>query len=132
MRDQTMSALSNLSVSDLQREINRRTRVVRTLMKRRNKAANKLAALEREIAMHGGTLNGRARSRARPQNEHSLVASLATLLKGKKMGVADAAAAVQKAGYKTNAVNFRTMVNIALIKNRKLFKKVDRGVYTAV
>jgi hypothetical protein len=127
-----MSALSNLSVSDLQREINRRTRVVRTMMMRRAKAAAKLDAIDRLIAMHGGTVGGRTGSRTRPQNEHSLVASLATLLKGKKMGVAAAAAAVQKAGYKTNAANFRTMVNIALIKNKRMFKKVDRGIYTAV
>ena len=127
-----MSNLSSLSVSDLQREINRRSRIVKTLARRRDRIAAKLAALDREIAKHGGSGGGRVTSRTRPQNEHSLVASLVNILKGKKMGVAEAAEAVQKAGYKTNAANFRTMVNIALIKNRKMFKKVDRGVYTTV
>lgn len=48
------------------------------------------------------------------------------------MGVAELAAAVQKAGYRTNATtSFRTMVNIALIRNKKRFVKVERGVYTA-
>jgi len=128
-----MSALSGLSVSDLQREINRRSRVVKPLMRRRDRVAAKLAAIDREIAKHGGSVGGRAGLRTRPQNEHSLVESLALVLKGKKLGVAEAAEAVKKAGYRSNATSsFRTMVNIALIKNKKLFKKVDRGVYTAV
>jgi hypothetical protein len=127
-----MPTLSSLSVSDLQREINRRSRVVRTLIKRRNKAAAKLDALDQEIAMNGGTGGGRSASgRTRLQNELTLVDALANTLKGTKMGLAEAAAAVQKSGYRTNAANFRTMVNIALLKNKKRFKKVERGVYTA-
>jgi hypothetical protein len=47
------------------------------------------------------------------------------------MGVTEAATAVQKAGYTTNAANFRTIVNACLIKHKKLFKKVSRGQYTA-
>ena len=60
----------------------------------------------------------------------SLVDALAKVLKGKTMGVAEAGEAVKRVGYKTNAANFRTMVNIALIKGGK-FKRVDRGQYTA-
>jgi hypothetical protein len=45
--------------------------------------------------------------------------------------VTQVAAAVQKAGYKTFAANFRTIVNQTLIKNRKIFKKISRGQYTA-
>ncbi len=44
--------------------------------------------------------------------------------------VTDAAEAVQKAGYRTNSSNFRTQVNLALIKGGK-FKRVGRGLYTA-
>jgi hypothetical protein len=47
------------------------------------------------------------------------------------MGVSEAADAVLKAGYQTNAANFRTIVNQTLIKNRSMFKKVGRGQYTA-
>ena len=46
------------------------------------------------------------------------------------MSVVEAGEAVKKAGYKTNAANFRTMVNIALIKSGK-FKRMERGQYTA-
>ena len=41
------------------------------------------------------------------------------------------AEAVQKAGYKTGAANFRTIVNQSLIKNKAMFKKMGRGEYTA-
>jgi len=47
------------------------------------------------------------------------------------MGVTEAAEAVKKAGYKTNAANFRVIVNQALLKHRNKFKKVERGQYTA-
>ena len=44
------------------------------------------------------------------------------------MGVAEAAEAVRKAGYKSNASSFRIMVNGAL--GKKPFKRVERGKYT--
>jgi hypothetical protein len=53
------------------------------------------------------------------------------VLKGKTMGVAEAADAVQKAGYKTSSPNFRTIVNQALLRS-ELIKKLGRGAYTAV
>jgi hypothetical protein len=45
------------------------------------------------------------------------------------MNVTDAAAAVQRAGSRTNSSNFRTQVNIALITWP--FKRVGRGEYAA-
>ncbi|MCC6908574.1 MAG: hypothetical protein IT430_11570 [Phycisphaerales bacterium] len=67
----------------------------------------------------------------RSENSMTLTESLQKVLKGKTMGVTEVAAAVQKAGYKTNSENFRTIVNQTLIKNPKMFKKVSRGQYTA-
>jgi hypothetical protein len=46
------------------------------------------------------------------------------------MSVTDVTAAVQKAGYNTNAANFRTIVNQCLINSGK-FKRIERGQYTA-
>jgi hypothetical protein len=43
--------------------------------------------------------------------------------------VTEAAEAVQRAGYRTNSPNFRTRVNIALIRGG--FKRVGRGQYVA-
>jgi hypothetical protein len=67
----------------------------------------------------------------RPRNTGSLVESLKRLLKGRTMSVTEMADAVQKAGYKTSSPNFRTIVNQTLINNKKDFKRVARGQYTA-
>ena len=73
----------------------------------------------------------RRSSGARAKNAMTLVEALAVVLKGKQMSVSEAAVAVQKAGYKTTAENFRVMVNLAFIKNKKIFKRISHGVYTA-
>lgn len=129
--------LASMSVADLQREIARRQRSTRSLQQKRAKLLKKLAALDAQITAAGGSVGSvpggkgvGARGGTRPKNEMSLVDALGKVLKGKTMGVAEAAEAVQKAGYKTNAASFRTVVNIALINSGK-FKRVERGQYTA-
>lgn len=131
------SALASISNADLRREMARRSRSVGTLERKRATLQKKLDALDAQIADLGGAISGRRRAGrggggggVRPRNELSLVEALAKVLDGKTMGVTDAAEAVRKSGYKTNAANFRTMVNIALIKSGK-FKRVERGQYTA-
>jgi hypothetical protein len=130
----TRSPLTALSITDLQREIRRRQRVVRTLERRRSRLARQLALLDARIAATGrliardGTGRG-AETRAR--NKGSLADALAHLLKGKQLSVTDAASGVQRAGYITTSPNFRTMVNLQLL-NRKRFKRVGRGIYTAI
>jgi hypothetical protein len=122
-----------LSLSDLRREIARRERYVATLERRKNKLLRRVAALDEQITAHGGT-SGRAEwggRRTRARNEVNLIDALAEILKGKTMSVTEAAEAVQKNGYKTTSPNFRTMVNAALL-NKKKFKRVERGRYTAV
>ena len=126
-----MPNLSSLSVSDLQREIDRRGRVVKPLLRRRARIAVKLAALDREIGRHGGAVSGSTAGRTRPQNELTLADALAHTLKGAKMGVAEAADAVLLDGYKSNAQNFRAVVSLTFFKNPKRFKRLERGVYTA-
>ncbi|MCC6679188.1 MAG: hypothetical protein IT436_18840 [Phycisphaerales bacterium] len=127
--------LTRLSVADLEREIRRRQRGTVGLHRRRAKLLAKIEALDAEILAAGGTLNGRTGraaggGRIRPRNDSTLIEALAGVLKGKTMSVTEAAEAVQRAGYRTSAANFRTMVNIALIKSGK-FKRVERGKYTA-
>lgn len=73
---------------------------------------------------------GRRGGRRKGAGGQSLVEALHTLLQGQTMGVSEAAEAVQKAGYKTDSPNFRTIVNQALSKS-PAFKKVARGQYTA-
>ncbi|MFK7959780.1 MAG: hypothetical protein AB8G96_04575 [Phycisphaerales bacterium] len=74
---------------------------------------------------------GRRGGRAKGAGGKNLVESLREVLTGAEMRVADLVDAVQRAGYKTNSPNFRTIVNQALIKHTDVFARVGRGVYTA-
>lgn len=153
------SALSAISTSDLQRELERRQSQLQDLVRRRDELSAELSAIENEIAqLQPGASNGvapaaapargrrgRPRKQAataaaarpsggrgrRPRNATSLVEALREVLTGNTYSVTEAAEAVQKAGYQTTSPNFRTIVNQALLANPKIFKKVARGQYTA-
>jgi len=124
-----------MSFRDLQKEIRRRHRTVGTLQGRRDRLAQRVANLDNQIQEMGGSVNGSlgggARGGRRARNAKALPQALLAVLKGKTMRVTDAADAVLKAGYKTASKTFRVQVNIALAKNRKLFRRVGRGQYTA-
>lgn len=127
-------SLRGVSVEDLRKEIDRRRRSSGKLLRKREKLAAQIEAIDAHLAMLGENIGAAARSgggRKRPQNKMGLVPSLAKVLTGKTMGVTEVSIAVQKAGYKTTSPNFRTIVNQALIKHRDTFKKVERGQYTA-
>lgn len=128
--------LRSLSVASLQAELRRRERSVGKLVAKYNRAMAKAEAIAEQIRASGGSVRGGTSSvamsgRKRPKNDSNLVEALAKVLSGKTMGVTEVSEAVQKAGYRTSSANFRTIVNQALIKHPKLFKKVSRGQYTA-
>jgi hypothetical protein len=125
--------LSRMPLADIKRELARRQRTVATLERRRARLLSRLREIDTKIGANGGLngAGGHAGKRTRARNEVNLIDALATMLKGKTMSVTDAAEAVQKAGYRTTSPNFRTMVNAALL-NKKRFKRVERGQYTAV
>jgi hypothetical protein len=137
------SGLTAISMTEIQAELRRRARMADTLRRKRARLMAKLVALDDRIRDLGGVIQrgpgrppgsgrvGAIPGRKRPRNESNLADALAKVLKGKTMGVTEAAEAVQKAGYRTSAANFRTIVNQCLIKNNKTFKKVERGQYTA-
>ena len=110
----------------------RRRRVGRPAKKRRvgrpakKKKVGRPAGKKRVVRRKAKTAKGR-----RPRNTANLVESLQKLLANKTMAVTEMADAVQKAGYKTSSPNFRTIVNQTLINNKKAFKRVARGQYTA-
>lgn len=140
--------MSGLTTESLMAELERRQRSVSKLLTKRATLVRSLAKLDMEIKSRGGSVQavhvngqpgpaGQAKGkgktgRVRPQNDVTLPEALAKLLKGRTMGVSEMTDAVQKSGYKTNADNFRTIVNQALIKHKDLFRKVERGRYTAV
>ena len=132
------SGLARLSIAELRAELAQRERHVKQLQGRRDQLLDQLAALDNEIATADGK---RAAVRTRRQrqgqagrrqrNKMNLVDALRKVLGNKTMSVSDAAEAVQRAGYKTSSANFRTIVNQSLLANRKVFRKVSRGQYTA-
>jgi len=136
------SSLSQMSLTQLQAEINKRQRKLPTLNKKYKKALRVLAKAERAVAKferqmsalgaQGGRRGGATGGR-RARGGLSLVASLQVALKGKTLGVSEAVDAIRAGGYQSNSPNLRVMVNQALVasKNKKLFKRVSRGVYTA-
>ncbi len=124
------SDLTDMSIAALQSEIKRREKHANSLQKRREKLLKQLAEIDAEIAGLGGTISA-GRGGRRPRNEAKLPDALVKVLTGKTMSVTDAADAVRAAGYITTSPNFRTIVNQALIRDKR-FKRVGRGEYTAV
>jgi hypothetical protein len=135
-------ALGAMTTEELEAELARREQNQGALLMRRDELLAELDEINAQLGggrvvrrKAGKKKAGRPRragaGRKRPKNKTNLVDALAVVLKGKQMSVTEVAAAVQKAGYKTSSANFRTIVNQALIKNTKVFKKVSRGLYTA-
>lgn len=136
MARKSSGSLKGVSLSDLQQELRRRQAGASSLIRKRETLAAKLAKIDADLAALGiqggrGKSAGIPAGRKRPINDMNLVEYLQKVLKGKTMGVTEAANAVMKAGYKTTAANFRTIVNQTLIKHKTIFKKVERGQYTA-
>ncbi len=127
------ATLSGVTMAALQREMARRARKAGQIARQRERLVAKIARLDAKIRELGGLVPGRVTRgrRSGGGGEGTLSGSLHALLNGKTMGVTEAADAVVASGYKTNAANFRTIVNACLIRHKNLFKKVGRGQYTA-
>jgi hypothetical protein len=133
------SPLASLTVAQLQAELNRRRAGLPRLHKKRARLVAELARIDEQIAALSGAAarapgrrTSRARSSAgatRARNSMTLVEALQKVLDGKSLRVNDAIDAVRKIGYISDSPSFRVIVNQALL-NKKLFKRVSRGVYT--
>lgn len=123
--------LSQVSATELQAELARRQRRVRTLVRRRDRLLEAAKALGDEITALGGTAAvspaGPALASGR-RNEVNLVEALKNALGNKAMTVPEAAEAVLKSGYRTTSQSFRQIVNVTLIRNKE-FERVSRGRY---
>lgn len=149
-------SLSTIAVADLHREIARRGRIASKLAPKREALLKQLRDLDAQIGEHHApssapetprraaqATKGKQDRQGKPSksakvartvrgtNKVSLVDALSTALQGKTLSIGEAIDAVRKAGYKSASPNFRTMVNIALIKKDR-FKRVTKGRYTAV
>lgn len=132
--------LSRVPTSELIRELERRQAMAGEFEARREALERELDDIDAELSALDATsrngvrprhVNRSASARARSANQEPLHVALQRLLTGRKLSVSEAADAVQKAGYKTHAANFRTIVNMTLIKHKALFRKKGRGKYTA-
>jgi len=94
-----------------------------------------IADIEDALASSRTTRQPRRRSSTkRTGGKRVLLAdALQSLLTGKELSVTEIADSLLKSGYKTksSAKNFRVMVNQTLTKDKR-FKRVSRGIYTAV
>ena len=124
-----MSHLDAISIEELQSEIRRRERHLKTLERRREKLVEQLSMIDEEISAHGGMIVA-AEGRKRPRNDQNLADALLDLLSDQTLNVTRIAEEVQKAGYRTTSPNVRTIVNQTLIKDKR-FERVGRGLYTA-
>lgn len=124
--------LSDMSITELQSEIRKRQRNLRSLERKRDRLVEQLREVEEQIREAGGLVAaaGGAGGRVRPRNDQNLADSLADLLSDQTLSVTAAAEEVQRAGYKTTSPNFRTIVNQTLLKDNR-FKRVGRGLYTS-
>lgn len=142
------SAIARTSTADLMKEIERRRGMLGSLRATRDDLADQLESLNAEIAeieslegpgsapprrgpgrLKGGGKGGRGHGRG--GNKQPLSALLHTLLRGRTMSVPEMAQAARKAGYKSQSKNFRMVVGLTILKNRKMFTRVSRGQYTA-
>ncbi|MBY0308060.1 MAG: hypothetical protein K2Q09_04890 [Phycisphaerales bacterium] len=134
MAKRNSGGLSGLSISELNREINRRRRSLPALQRRREKAMEKVARIDAMIAELGGSAGSVRRGPGRPRgssnNNGTLVDFLRRALTNNTMGVTEVAEAVKGLGYNTTSPNFRTIVNAALMNKKHGFKRVSRGKYT--
>jgi len=135
---------SALTTLELQKELARREKDAHKLAAKRDRLLDQIAQIDAELGELGyeaetpvpatGRREGRGArggSGKRPRNDRTLPEVLQKVMKGKTMGVTEAAEAVKSAGYRSSAANFRNIVNQTLLKHPDLFKKVERGQYTA-
>lgn len=137
------------TIRQLQRELNAKKRALVALRKRRAKAASRLEAIDREIAVLTGAgpgpkVGGKkkvAGKRGRPGRKKvarkrrratgkPLVAYMRQVLAKAPRGMRarDIAAAVTKAGYRSFSKDFYAVVAKTLL-DAEIFQRVSRGVY---
>lgn len=123
---------------------------IQQLLTERQRHTDALTAIEQILgqikSLLGGGTNGKKSQQAAARHSKSERASAApshsgtpeTLADhleavmrtaGRPMAIPDLTAGVKTAGYKSKSRDFRPVVSLALIKDRR-FKRVGRGVYT--
>ena len=129
------SRLSTLSIADLRQEIERRQKLLPKLIVQRDAMNREIAALQslaapaarQAVKPEAAPKTPRKRHRAR--NKVGLADALGAFMKGKKkVAIGEAMEGVLASGYKSNARDFRSVVNNMLLTDKR-FKKIGRGEF---
>jgi hypothetical protein len=126
---------NHLTIAQIESMLNSRRAQLAKLTKDRANLQKHLDSVNAKIkqlsggaAVKGGlSLNAAGRAR----NSASLISMMTSQLQkaGKPLSVSDILQGVQSAGYRSTSPNFRGIVNQTLIKERKRFSNVGRGMY---
>jgi hypothetical protein len=121
--------IASLSLSDLERLLDDRRNELTKLERSRTKLRRKLDAINRKITSLGGGA-GAPTGSTRVRNDVSLADLINDILgaAGSPLAVGQIVEKVQAAGYQSRSSNFRSVVNITLIKDKR-FVSESRGVY---
>lgn len=128
-------ATGSFNIAQLERILQDRRTELGGLNRERADLQKKLDGLDRQIAKVNGSLRGRRGRRGggggRPHNKQSLVEAIESVMRasGKPMRVGEILEAVEAGGYRSSSASFRGIVNQTLIKERKRFSAVERGLY---
>jgi hypothetical protein len=126
---------NNLTIAQIESMLHSRRSQLATLSKDRAKLLKQLESVDAKIKhLSGGApvKGGFAVNAAgRARNSASLISMMMSQLQkaGKALSVSDILQGVQSAGYRSTSPNFRGIVNQTLIKERKRFSNVGRGMY---
>jgi hypothetical protein len=120
-----------LSIKQIEGLIARQQRRLSTVVRQRAALERKLKAIDERIQEISGLAGGGGGRFLRPRNAVSLVTAIEQVLtkSAKPMGVKDIMEKVLASGYRSNSANFRAVVNLTLIKEKKRFRSTSRGVY---
>jgi hypothetical protein len=126
-RTSSKSQPSIAQLKDLLKE--QRTRRTK-LLSDRKKLQAKIDQIDRQIDVLDGAVGGGGGTGLRARNEHPLPDVIEVVLKSNKkpMKVGEIVDAVQENGYQSTSVNFKSIVNQALIKDDR-FTSESRGLY---
>lgn len=124
-----------MTIGDLKRALAQRQKQLAKLTKQREKIAKELRGIDAEIAkISGGDVAVGGGRGTRARNDRPLPVYMEEVMakNGKPMRVGEIVDAVKAAGYKTTSPAFKNIVNQQLIKERKRFTAVERGLYALV
>ena len=124
------------TISQLENMLEARRTQLTDLYRDRTRALREVAGIDDKIRRLGGNLKGgggvmNLNAGGRARNPKSLVATMEQVLgdAGKPLTVTEILEGVLGTGYRSNAANFRAIINQTLIKERKRFANTARGTY---